>query len=191
MIDERGKALKSKKSSRWVPGFIFPRKLKDEEFDTPCVTFFCATGQGPFAMYSRAVYAKTTGWETSFWPHEDTDMFCQMAINGKVHFLPDKLYYKRTHPAQGMNNFKRVQDSHGSFRKKWDNLNLSNESGIKMLRDAKRYYYSTHQPFRDLKVARKAFFEFLRSPDRKKLRWFLTLIKSSASGFLLERFKKY
>jgi hypothetical protein len=93
--------------------------MRDDEIETPFAVFFCGTGQGPFAMYRRSVYEQTTGWETAFWPHEDTDMFCQMPLQSKVHFLPDRLYLKRVHRAQGMYGA-RVQEAYGKFREKWD-----------------------------------------------------------------------
>lgn len=119
-ISADGSKLGIGKKSRWAPGKIFPRKLGDGEVETPFVTFFCATGQGPFALYRRSVYVQTDGWDTTFWPHEDTDMFCQMALLSKVHFLPEPLYLKRVHPAQGMSDGARVQRSYTAFRAKWD-----------------------------------------------------------------------
>ncbi len=95
-IDEQGQKVGTAKRSRWVPGLLFPRQLTDAEYVTS-VTFFCASGQGPFAMHRKSTFSKTTGWETSFWPHEDADMFCQMALLGKVHYLPDRLYLKMVH----------------------------------------------------------------------------------------------
>ena len=173
-MDKLGRLLGKGKRSRWVPGLFFPRKLRDHEVETPFVSFFCATGQGPFAMYRRSVFEKTGGWEISFWPHEDTDMFCSMALMAPVHFLPDRLYLKRVHAEQGMNDWDRLQKSHGMFRKKWDEWIPRNERESTLLANARRHYYTRHKPSRDLKVALKAFKEYLGNPSRE--RPFLSLI---------------
>jgi glycosyltransferase involved in cell wall biosynthesis len=183
-ISAAGCKLGTGKKSRWAPGMIFPHKLRDNEVETPFVTFFCATGQGPFALYRRSVYVQTEGWETTFWPHEDTDMFCQMALLSKVHFLPDRLYLKRIHPTQGMNDGARVQRSYAAFRAKWDNRQPKNANEAALLQDAKRYYYSVHKPFRDLKVARAAFLSFFVRPSAGSLRWCVHLVASALKGFL-------
>src|SRR6266849_5898218 len=79
-IDTAGRRLETGRRSRWAPGRLFPHQMRDDEIETPFVVFFCATGQGPFAMYRKSVYQQTEGWDPAFWPHEDTDMFCQMAL---------------------------------------------------------------------------------------------------------------
>jgi glycosyltransferase involved in cell wall biosynthesis len=188
-VNVDGRKLGTGKRSRWAPGFAFPHELRDDEVETPFVTFFCATGQGPFAMYRRSVYLQTEGWDTTFWPHEDTDMFCQMALLSKVHCLPDRLYLKRIHPAQGMSDGARVQRSYAAFRVKWDNRQPKNDYEAALLQDARRYYYSMHRPCRDLKVARKAWRQFCSHPDFARLRWGFRLLGSALHGFLFGRFK--
>jgi glycosyltransferase involved in cell wall biosynthesis len=187
-IGADGSRLGTGKRSRWVPGILFPRELRDDEADTPFVAFFCATGQGPFAMYRRSVYQQTDGWEAGFWPHEDTDMFCQMALLAKVHYLPQALYLKRTHPAQGMSDGFRVQQSYGSFRAKWDNRLARNGHEATVLRKAKKYYYTMHRPCRDLKVARQATREFFARPSLARIKWCMQLLQSALHGLVVRRF---
>jgi glycosyltransferase involved in cell wall biosynthesis len=184
-VSADGGKLGGGKKSRWAPGRIFPRELRDDEVETPFVSFFCATGQGPFALYRRSVYAQTEGWETTFWPHEDTDMFCQMALLSKTHFLSERLYLKRVHPAQGINDGARVQRSYLAFRRKWDNRQPKDEREAALLRDAKEYYYSVHKPFRDLKVAWAALSEFFAHPSVGGFGWCVRLIASALKGLLL------
>lgn len=188
-ISVDGTRLGTGKRSRWAPGAIFPHEMRDDEIATPFVTFFCATGQGPFAMYRRSVYLQTDGWETAFWPHEDTDMFCQMALLSKVHFLPDRFYLKRIHPAQGMSDGGRVLRAYTAFRAKWDNRVPKNEHEATLLREARKYYRTMHRPCRDLKVARKAFGEFFAQPSFGRLRWGGQLLGAALDGFVLSRFK--
>lgn len=189
-ISADGQMLGTGKRSRWVPGMLFPHELRDDEYETPFAAFFCATGQGPFALYRRSVYSQTDGWETAFWPHEDTDMFCQMALLSEIHFLPNPLYLKRIHPTQGMSDGARVQRSYGAFREKWDNRQPKNAREAILLKDARKYYYSMHRPCRDLKMARKTLRLIFTKPRPGRLRWFMQLARSALHGFLFERFLK-
>ena len=188
-VSADGRKLGTGRRSRWAPGFIFPHKLRDDEVETPFATFFCATGQGPFAMHRRSVYVQTEGWDTTFWPHEDTDMFCQMALLAKVHCLPDRLYLKRIHPAQGMSDGTRVERSYIAFRAKWDNRHPKNAHEAALLKHAKKYYYAMHRPCRDLKVGRKALLEFFAHPNLARLRWCVRLLASALHGLIFNRFK--
>ena len=182
-----GVKLGTGKRSRWAPGKLFPHQLRDDEIETPFATFYCGTGQGPFAMYRRSVFLQTDGWETTFWPHEDTDMFCQMALLTKVHFLPDRFYLKRTHPSQGMSDETRVQQAYPAFRAKWDNRQPRDSREAALLREAKKYYYTMHRPCRDLKVASETLREWLAEPNLGRLRWITHLLTSAVRGFLFSR----
>jgi glycosyltransferase involved in cell wall biosynthesis len=190
-VSADGELLETGKVDRWAPGLFFPQKLRPQQVETPFETFFCATGQGPFAMYRKSVYLLTEGWDNNFWPHEDSDMFCQMALLGPVHYLPDRLYLKRIHPAQGMNNSGRVNQSYFAFRTKWDNRIPKNIIEAQMLERAKRYYYTMHAPCRDLKVGSIAFKELLHDPSLRRAKWFITLMLSSITGLTLNRLKSH
>ena len=185
-IDATDRAYGVAKRSRWVPGWFIPRELSTEERETPFVTFFCATGQGPFAMYRRSVFDKTAGWEKNlscFSAQEDTDMFCQMALLGTVHYLPDRLYLKRVHGASVTQQSDRVQNAYTVFRKKWDNYQATDPRQQELIRNAKRHYYTRHKPFRDLKVALVELPAFFRKPSVGHIWWTLGLLKSAIAGF--------
>ena len=191
-IDANDRAYGTAKRSRWVPGWLLPRELSDEERETPFVTFFCATGQGPFAMYRRSVFQATSGWEeklSRFSAQEDTDMFCQMALLGTVHYLPERLYLKRVHGASVTQQSDRVQNAYTVFRQKWDNYQSADRAKAGTLSAAKRHYYTRHKPFRDLKVALVELPAFFRKPSIGHIRWTLGLLKSGIAGlFSRERF---
>ena len=174
--DADGTPLGTGHRSRWVPGRILPRALRPEEIATPFVTFFCATGQGPFALFRRAVFSLTEGWETAFWPHDDTDMFCQMGLLGSVHCLPDRLYFKRLHPAQGTNDGVRMQRAYEAFRAKWNQRPARSEAEAAELAAALRHYLAWHRPCREFKTAALNLAKFCRRPHRAALR--------AAGGFL-------
>lgn len=109
-------------------------------------------------------------------------MFCQMALLAAVHYVPDRLYFKRVHGASVTQQGGRVQDAYRRFREKWDNYQTDDPKQQEVLRKAKKYYYTRHRPFRDLKVAAKTLGLFLRRPSMADMKWFLTLCKSGFRG---------
>lgn len=186
-VDAAGRPYGEAKRSRWVPGRLFPRQLRDDEYETPFVTFFCATGQGPFAMYRKAVFEKTSGWGGEFSCYsaqEDTDMFCQMALLAPVHYLPDRLYLKRVHGASITQQNDRVQAAYTCFRAKWDHFTSDDPRQAELLRAARRHYTTRHKPMRDFKVALQTLGPLLRHPSKARLGWFLSLCKWGLQGLL-------
>ena len=184
-IDAAGKPFGTAKRSRWVPGRLFPRQLRDDEYETPFVTFFCATGQGPFALFRKAVYAKTSGYCTEFgrlFAQEDTDIFCQMALQAPVHYLTERLYFKRVHGTALTQQYERMQNSYTSFRQKWDHYQTDDPRQQSLLAEARRHYYRRHKPFRDLKVALQTLPSFLRAPTKARWDWILALCRSAWKG---------
>lgn len=169
LMHDDGTLAGPEKRSRWAPGrpFGFPRQLRDDERSTPFETFFCGTGQGPFALYRRGVFARTDGWEPRLRCHEDADMFCQMALLADVHYLPDRLYLKRIHPGQITNtadpaSAQSIWDNYDVFRQKWDTRPGRNEHETHLLRRARAFYNGRFQPCRDLKLAFNIWRELLR-----------------------------
>jgi hypothetical protein len=148
------------------------------------------TGQGPFAIYRKSVFQNTTGWEKSlsrFGNHEDTDMFCQMALLGTVHYLPERLYIKRVHPSFGVYQIDRVQNAYTLFRQKWDHYRTEDPRQQELVRKALQHYYTRHKPFRDLKVARTAAANFFREPSMAGFKWLRYLLTSGIKGLLSKR----
>lgn len=185
-IDESGEFIKKGLRSRWVPGWFLPRPLGEKEYETPFVSFFCATGQGPFALFRRTIFERTMGYDESlshFSAHEDTDIFCQMALEAPVHCLPDRLYQKRTHIGQVTSVAWRIQGAYEVFRRKWDNMKGRNPLEKNLLINAKRYYERRHKPFRALKVALRALGEWCKSPSRDSSNWILHCISTAVGGF--------
>jgi len=172
---------------RWAPGVCgFPRDLPAAETRTPFVTFFCATGQGMTGLYRRAVFEQTEGWDCRLTRHEDTDMFCQMALLAEVHYLPRVLYTYRLHGK----NVTRLSDeeagnifqtftleAHKVFREKWNSYIPRNAHERKTLDAAKRYYYGVHRPLRHLKICLESIRLFLKTGDVRSLKWAMQLVK--------------
>jgi glycosyltransferase involved in cell wall biosynthesis len=175
-VDIDGTPARPKTRSRWAPSiFGIPRKLRPSEYETPFATFYCATGQGPFAMFRRSVFEQAGGWTTDFWPHEDTDLFCKMALLGKVHYLPDRLYRKRVHGGNALKDADRLMRAYGLFREKWDRFQPRSPEEAATVQAAAHFYRASFRPLRHVKVGTKALGEFVRSGDMGKLRWALEL----------------
>jgi len=193
-LDPDARPVKVGTRSRYAPNALgFPHQLAPEEPVTPFVTFFCATGQGPFSMIRRSVYAQTSGYDERFWPHEDTDMFCQLALRSQAHHLPAPLYLKRNHATSIIHAIKQDTaerftcfhaDAYSIFREKWDHYPAQDARQQTLLNEARKYYYARHRPFRDFKVALKTLGLILKEPTRAKIAWFLYLCKSGLDGLL-------
>ena len=191
-VRDDGTPAGSEKRSRWSSGrwFGFPHPLRDDEVPTPFEAFFCGTGQGPFALYRRSVFARTEGWDPRLRYHEDTDMFCQMALLADVHYLPDRLYLKRIHAGQSTNIAdpvlaQRIWDSYSFFREKWDARVPRNERETRLLTRARAFYENRFQPCRDLKLAVNIWRELLRGrSSRASAQHSLTILRKAIPTLL-------
>lgn len=185
VIDAQGASLGPGQRSRYAPArWGWPRALRDEDAHTPFETFFAATGQGPFALFRASVWRRTTGYEVEFWSHEDSDIFCQMAMLAPVHYLPARLYLKRVH---GHNLTASPRADYSKFRNKWDRLRLSDPKQDQRLERALRYYYGRHAPLRHFKIAAKAAREFAQGQGWASLRWSLQCLGNGCADLLLRR----
>jgi glycosyltransferase involved in cell wall biosynthesis len=169
-LAEDGTRLGTGGVTRWSPGFFLPHTMREDEIETPFATFFSCMARGPFAVYRRSVYAQTEGWEVHFWPDEDSDMFCQMALLATVRFLPDRLYLKRTHAGQGSQDQPKLRDSKVAFRKKWDTRLPRNEQEAATLRQAHYFFYRRVIPRIYLMGAARAAKAFLKTGNIRELR---------------------
>jgi glycosyltransferase involved in cell wall biosynthesis len=182
IIDECGSLLGPGHRSRFAPSRLgLPSCIPDEIYPTPFVSFFSATGQGPFCVFRKSVYDQTSGYELDFWSHEDSDICCQMAMLARCHQLPLRLYNKRTHSANLTHSPKA---DYSKFRAKWDFYRPANEERRIVLVQSLRYYYIWHMPFRDFKVALKALRQFVASGELRFLRWALFLLGHGISNLL-------
>lgn len=181
-IDEHGAFIGHGFRSRIGPTRLgWPHQIPPKTVETPFAALFSATGQGPFAMFRRSVFERTSGYEESFWSHEDSDIFCQMALQASVHFLPDRLYLKRSHSS---NLTSSPKADYGRFRHKWDQFESSAQVINERIEAAIRYYYGVHAPLRHLKVSLKAMREFIAGGNPKSLAWSLHLLRMGAIEFL-------
>jgi len=179
VVDTKSNFVQKGYRSRYAPNKNgFPVALKPKQHYTPFETFFSATGQGPFALFKTEILKRTSGYEEDFWSHEDSDIFCQMALLADVHYLPNYLYKKRVH---GNNLTFSPKASYSKFRNKWD-FYISDDEEINLkIEKALRYYYGWHAPLRSIKVGKKAMKEFFKNKELFSFKKSLTLFKN---GFI-------
>jgi hypothetical protein len=111
-----------------------------------------------------------------------------MALLEKVHYLPDRLYRKRAHSGNALNDTERVMTAYGLFREKWDHFQPRNVTESKTIRSAARFYRASFRPLRHVKVGMKATGEFLRFRDPAKARWAYSLFRSALHDAVRYRF---
>ena len=183
--------------SRWAPGgwLSWPRQLTDGELPTPFESFFCGTGQGPFALYRREVFARTDGWDAGLRVHEDTDMFCQMALLGEVHYLPDRLYFKRVHDRQSTHLGDDARRAHiwsqyDLFRRKWDERVGRDDRQNRVLARARAFYRNRFEPCRDLKLVVAIWRDTWRGKGKWAAIWYSFKLTAKAIRSFLRPVRK-
>jgi glycosyltransferase involved in cell wall biosynthesis len=189
-VAESGAILGPGHRSRIVPGFPLPRDLRDDEAETPFISFFCGTGQGAFAMYRRAVLSRAGGWDEQFanreaFGHEDTDMFCRMALIAPVHYLPGRYYLVREHPTSATRT--PGNKAYDLFRAKWDHYDCTDGRTTRLIARSRRHYYRTHRPLRHIRVGLKAARELAASPRLRTLNWCVECLSRGLSELVLAR----
>jgi hypothetical protein len=103
-----------------------------------------------------------------------------MALLGKVHYLPDRLYRKRVHRSNALNDVERLMRAYGLFREKWDRFEPRTAEEAAIVAAAAQFYRASFRPLRHIKVGTKALGEFARSGDVRKLRWAAHLFGAAA-----------
>lgn len=184
-VSEDGKTIRDGFRSRYAPShFGIPTQLRAECRKTPFQCFFAATGQGPFAVFRLVDFRSTTGYEERFWSHEDSDIFCQLALRSEVRYLPSRLYFKRT-AAQQLTGSSRA--NYSIFREKWDVYTDGTTTTHQLIRDSLIYYYGWHCPLRDFKIAMKAARGFVSRPSFNSLRWSCRCFSSGIRNLVFRR----
>jgi glycosyltransferase involved in cell wall biosynthesis len=103
---------------RYVPGFPFPRRLPDDEPETPFHSLFAYYLAIPSTcLMRRSVYERTAGWDEQFRRAMDKDMILQMAIEAPVHLLPQTLVRYRRHDSNlsGPTVYKKLKPVHDKW----------------------------------------------------------------------------
>lgn len=185
IINEDGDFVTKGHRSRFGVGFLgFPKKLSDNVNYTPFESLFASTGQGAFSVFRTRVFRQTQGYEKTFWAHEDSDIFCQMALLSEVHYIPDHLYQVRV---RSNSLSKSVVKRPGLFREKWDLYQSGNPDENALIERSLKYYYTRHKPLRDFKVGLKALKQFFTKLDGHSFSWAMECFGAGFVDLFLQR----
>lgn len=184
-IDIEGNFIGKGARSRFAPSKLgFPKDIPPNIFFTPFVSFFSSTAVGPFGVYRRSVFIRTSGYVLK--SQEDTDMFCQMSLLSEVHYIPEYLYMKRV-TNNNLAHSEKYMATHIYFRKKWDFYQSDDPEVNMLINKSLKYYYTRHKPLRDLKIGYKAFKIYLDNRLLGSLKWSLICFRN---GFVDLFFRK-
>jgi GT2 family glycosyltransferase len=106
---------------RWVPHRLGARGLPEECVETPLISVLCLAGLIPsLSLIRRSVYEQTAGWDELLgWYLEDADLFLQIALRSRLHYLPMPLVRHRRHPDQFTADPSRFQPQEHKLYAKW------------------------------------------------------------------------
>jgi glycosyltransferase involved in cell wall biosynthesis len=132
LIDEAGNALDREPatigwSARYIPCGWTVCRIPDEKPETPFCSLYAATTVVPsISLIRRSIYERTRLWDEDFGHlYEDLDVFLQIALLSKVHFLKRKLVRYRYHPEQSTANREKLHLQEEKLYQKWDRLQPS------------------------------------------------------------------
>jgi glycosyltransferase involved in cell wall biosynthesis len=100
--DATGKPIATPTFSRYAPSRWGIQAIASDQPETPFSAIFNLAPVIPsVSLIRRSVYAETNGWDEEFGQHyEDTNLFLNLAIRSKVHYLDQSLVYYRRHENQ-------------------------------------------------------------------------------------------
>jgi glycosyltransferase involved in cell wall biosynthesis len=140
-VDENSRTLETPNASRYAPTFLGLRELLDSERETPFPSIFSLALIIPsLSLIRRAVYLQTPQWDEGFGqPCEDTDLFLQIALLSKVHYIPEKLVYYRRHSTQSTANHDQFSKQEKRLYNKWLNMEGLTQEQEKIVAAAWRF----------------------------------------------------
>jgi glycosyltransferase involved in cell wall biosynthesis len=118
-----GRPIETPKFLRYIPTRWGIQAIAPDQPDTPFSAVFNLAPVIPsVSLIRRSVYAETDGWDEEFGQHyEDTNLFLNLAIRSKVHYLNQSLVYYRRHDAQSTANDSRFIEQEEKLYKLWIN----------------------------------------------------------------------
>ncbi len=91
---------------RYIPTAFWIKELDNAQIDTPFISIFCWTKMmEPMTLIRRSAYEQTPGWDLDFGKGlgnigEGVFLFSEIALQWKVHYINQPLYYYRRHSEQ-------------------------------------------------------------------------------------------
>jgi GT2 family glycosyltransferase len=142
---------------RWAPAGLGVRALPEECVETPLVSILCLAGLIPsLSLIRRSVYEQTPGWDEGMgWYLEDTDLFLQMALRSKVHYLPQALVRHRRHPGQVTSDPARFAAQERKLYAKWQRGAGLTEAQRQVVAEALRFREARLIPYQALQAGRR------------------------------------
>ncbi len=140
-IDSDDRVTGKKEMIRYVPassGVFSVGELPPDRPETPFVSTLAHAGIVPsVAVLRRSVYEITLGWdETLGQPGEDVDLFLNMALRSKVHYVPQELVLYRQHGWQATSDRKRVEAQNKKLFHKWNSMSGISEDHKALVEEA-------------------------------------------------------
>lgn len=127
-IDPEGKPLDEATArvgwrERFVPAGLGLRPLRDDEPETPFCSILALAGLVPsLSLIRRDAFEASGGFDEEFGQHyEETDLFLRLALQGKIHYLPEKLLRHRRHPDQSTAHTEKFARQEKKLYTKWQN----------------------------------------------------------------------
>lgn len=144
---------------RYVPHGLSARKLTLHETKTPFVSIYNLAGIIPSLVFlRREAFDSCGGWDPTFKQgFEDTDLWLRMALEGEVHYLPQKLVRYRRHPSQwttaaGVNEF---GDRYGQLLRKWGQGEWLNSEQRRIVSKAEAFRLGGLAVYKNLALSKK------------------------------------
>jgi glycosyltransferase involved in cell wall biosynthesis len=154
-IDEEDRTLEGFAwPPRWAPAGRWVRTLPEECAETPLVSILCLAGLIPsLSLMRRSVYEQTPGWDEGMgWYLEDTDLFLQLALRGKVHYLPRALVRHRRHRGQSTADPARFPAQERKLYTKWRRGVGLTEAQRQVVAEALRFRETRLIPYQALRA---------------------------------------
>lgn len=121
--DSKGNPIETSHFPRYSPGRWGIREIPPNEAETPfSAVFNLAPVMPSVSLIRRSIYEKSGGWDESFGQHyEDTNLFLDLAIRSKVHYMSQSLVYYRRHEGQSTANDSRFAEQEEKLYELWLN----------------------------------------------------------------------
>ena len=102
---------------------------------------FCLAAIVPsLAMIRRSAYCLTPGWDEEFGqPFEDTNLFLQIALESRIHYVPEPLVRHRRHGSQSTTDLDRLGSQERKLYQRWRDPSGLGEAQRETVRSAWRF----------------------------------------------------
>lgn len=126
IVDDENKpldAFRSDRIPRFVPHRLWVRRLRDDQPQTPTMSFFAYNITVPSGTLLRSsIFAATGGWDEELDFFGDDDMWLRVTLISEAHYLPCQLLRRRIHGNQLTRSPKaeaRFREARAIYLRKW------------------------------------------------------------------------